>query len=129
MDDEFTYLNLNVPTFTKVTAAALALIGAVTYFATGQESVTALIPTFVAIPLFLMAVAAEQYPEKRALVMHVAVLLGLFCISGGAMGVSGLAKGDVSASVIEQLSMMIVGIFYTYVCVLSFIHARNNRED
>ena len=77
--------------------------------------------------MFGLATFAEQNPEKRALLMHFAVLLGVFCIVGGSMGISGFADGDTSASVIEQLSMMLVGIVYTYVCVLSFIHARKIR--
>ncbi|MDP6985641.1 MAG: hypothetical protein QGH38_00280 [Candidatus Thalassarchaeaceae archaeon] len=129
MSDEFIYLGMNIPTFTKVVAAVLAFIGAATYFMTGQESITALIPSFVSIPMYILATLAEQNPEKRALLMHFAVLLGVFCIAGGSMGVSGFADGDTSASVIEQLLMMLVGVVYTYVCVLSFIHARKSRLE
>jgi len=129
MSDEFIYLGMNIPTFTKVVAAVLASIGAATYFMTGQESITALIPSFVSIPMYILATLAEQNPEKRALLMHFAVLLGVFCIAGGSMGVSGFADGDTSASVIEQLLMMLVGVVYTYVCVLSFIHARKSRLE
>ncbi len=128
MSEEFTYLGMNIPTFTKVVAAILALLGAVTYFVTGQESITALIPSFVSIPLFALASMAEHNPEKRALFMHIAVLFGVFCIFGGSMGISGIADGDTSASVLEQLSMMLIGIVYTYVCVLSFIHSRKSRK-
>ena len=127
MSNEFIYLGMDMPTFTKLVAAILAFIGAVTYFMTGQESITALIPSFGSIALVGLATFAEQNPEKRALLMHFAVLLGVFCIVGGSMGISGFADGDTSASVIEQLSMMLVGIVYTYVCVLSFIHARKIR--
>ena len=129
MSDEFIYLGMNIPTFTKVVAAVLSSIGAATYFMTGQESITALIPSFVSIPMYILATLAEQNPEKRALLMHFAVLLGVFCIAGGSMGVSGFADGDTSASVIEQLLMMLVGVVYTYVCVLSFIHARKSRLE
>ena len=37
MSNEFIYLGMDMPTFTKLVAAILAFIGAVTYFMTGQE--------------------------------------------------------------------------------------------
>ena len=91
-------------------------------------SVTALIPAFLGIPFILIGILAELIPAKRAILMHIAVLLGVICIGGSAMGIRGLFSGDLSLSVIEQLVLCLIGIDYTINSIRSFRHARKLRN-
>ena len=122
---------VDIQKYTKYISFLLAVTGIFSYFITGYLSedgfsVTALIPTFIAIPLFIMAILSEKIPNKKAVFMHVAVVFGVLCILGGVMGVTALIDGDVSPSTSEQLVLFIVGLDYTINCVMSFIHARRN---
>ena len=56
--------------------AALILIGVITYFATGQESVTALIPAFVGGPVLLAGLVSLR-TEWRSYGLYAAA--GLVC--------------------------------------------------
>jgi len=91
-------------------------------------SFTALIPTFIGIPLILMGILAQLVPTKRSMFMHVAVLLGIICISGGGMAFKGLFNGEISLSIIEQLILCLIGIDYTINSIRSFKHARKLRN-
>ena len=60
----------------------LTLLGVICYVFAHQlgaehQSVTALIPAFVGVPIFLMGVLSQAKPEMRMHFMHVAVTLAL----------------------------------------------------
>ena len=93
-----------------------------------MESFTALIPGFVGVPLILLGILAGKMPERRKLLMHIAVLFGLICALGGLMGITSLIQGEVDGSTIEQLLMLVIGSTYTFACVQSFIHTRKSRR-
>jgi hypothetical protein len=98
------------------------------YVGTGMEHTTSLIPSFVGLPLVLLGIMAGRMPERRKLLMHIAVLFGLICALGGLMGISSLVQGDMGGSTYAQLIMLVVGSVYTFACVQSFIHSRKARD-
>lgn len=107
----------------------IALLGVAFYFATGGNSFTALIPTFLGIPVIACGLIAEAKENLRMHAMHVAVLLGLFGLAGGAgMGIPKLIKGDIGPASIEQTILGIISAIFVALCVKSFIDARKRRK-
>ena len=128
MDQPYTFLGFEIPRLTQIVGGALVLEGLVFYVGTGMEHTTSLIPSFVGLPLVLLGIMAGRMPERRKLLMHIAVLFGLICALGGLMGISSLIQGDMGGSTYAQLIMLVIGSVYTFACVQSFIHARKARD-
>ena len=74
-----------------------------------------------------MSFLVKKMPRRRLLFMHIAVVLTVVCLLGGAMGVQSLMKGDLSLSTIEQLILLTLAIDYSINSSKSFIHARKQR--
>ena len=123
----FTFLGQTVPRLTLFVGGILCAVGIGFYLGTGTSSITALIPTFVGIPLAALGVLAERVPERRSLFMHIAVSLGLITALGGLMAIPSLISGEVSSATAAQAIMLVLGGVYTYACVQSFIHTRSER--
>ena len=129
MEQTFTFLGFEIPRLTQIVGGALVLEGLGFYVGTGMEHTTSLIPSFVGLPLVLLGFLAGSMPERRKLLMHIAVTIGLVCALGGLMGISSLVQGDMGGSTYAQLIMLVIGSVYTFACVQSFIHARKARES
>ena len=103
----------------------LGITGVVGFYQSGAEHPTALIPTFIGIPLFVCGIIAAK-EAMRMLAIHIAVLVGLIGFIGAA---ATLFKADqemaaiVSKSITSVLCATFVGL-----CVRSFIQARKARE-
>ena len=128
MEQPYTVLGFEIPQLTQIVGGALVLEGVGFYVGTGMEHMTSLIPGFIGLPLLLLGIMAGRMPERRKLLMHIAVTFGLICALGGLMGISSLVQGDMGGSTYAQLIMLVVGSVYTFACVQSFIHARKARE-
>ena len=128
MEQPYTFLGFEIPRLTQIVGGALVLEGLGFYVGTGMEHTTSLIPSFVGLPLVLLGIMAGRMPERRKLLMHIAVLFGLICALGGLMGISSLIQGDMGGSTYAQLIMLVIGSVYTFACVQSFIHARKARD-
>jgi len=107
----------------------LIALGLGGYFGTGRESVTALIPAFLGLPLLLLGLAAlKERLRKNA--MHIAAIMGLLGFGGtvpGLMKLPALLTGaelERPAAVPVQAAMAVVCFVFVVLCVLSFIKAR-----
>ena len=63
--------------------------------------------------------------------MHIVVIFGLTIFLGGLDFVRSIFTGSVFENLwadISKLMMLLSGLFFTYQCVKSFIHARKIRE-
>src|SRR5688500_10069111 len=69
--------------------AALVALGIVGYVGSGAESPTALIPAVLGVGLVGLGYAAQR-EDRRAMAMHVAVLVALIGFLGSAMGLASL---------------------------------------
>ena len=103
----------------------LGITGIVGFYLTGAKHLTALIPAFIGIPLFVCGIIAAK-EAMRMLAMHIAILIGLIGFIGAAAtffkdGQSIEAK--FSKSITALLCATLVGL-----CVRSFIQARKARE-
>jgi uncharacterized membrane protein len=122
----------DMPWITIVVGDILILLGLLTYFAWVQlgattQSVTALIPAFIGIPIAVCGALALK-PNLRKHAMHFAVLLGLigFLASIGKF-IAG-RKPPTTIGPASQLIMAIVTGVFVALCIRSFIAARRRRE-
>ena len=116
-------------------AALLIALGFISYFGTGSQFRTALIPTWFGLALGLFGFLAISPSEsRRKLFMHINVTIGLlgFLGAGGralqstlhAKG-AGIAPNEIALA--SQLTMAGLLLVYVILCVRSFIAARRAR--
>jgi hypothetical protein len=126
---EFRFLGLSM---VKITIGyGLLLIVWAALFSIGSKSFTSWIPAMIGAPILLSGLLSHQLPARRKMIMHIAVLFGLFAFLGGFRFFSGLSSeaglfGKPKAAA-SQLMLLITGGVYTFSCVRSFIWARKNR--
>jgi hypothetical protein len=131
---EFEALGLEMPRFTMAVSTVMVVLGVIFYVLTAMKSMTALIPAFLAVPLFAMGLLSQRMPDKKKIWMHIAVLLGVVCITAGTSDFPALLRdgltndsGGFAYARLERLLTSVIGFIYTYFCVQSFRHARRNR--
>jgi hypothetical protein len=114
----------------------LSALGLICYFFAQQlgaekASVTALIPTFLGIPLMLLGYLSLAKPTMRKHFMHVAVMLstlGLLASAGRLIMVL-VREPRFGVGVAANAIMAIICLVFTVMCVRSFIAARRARES
>ena len=123
-----------MPALTLGFGCILIALGFIGYVATGQQSVTALIPSFFGAGLVVAgAVAFKDATMKHA--MHGAAMLGLLGFLGSASGLLKLpallsgAQLERPAAVASQSAMAVFCAIFVGLCVRSFIQVRRKREQ
>lgn len=107
----------------------LSVLGLASYFGTGQESVTALIPTFFGIVFLVFAQLAKKETLKKHMI-HGAAGLALLGALGAARGIPGLMdifSGEVverPLAVYAQVAMFLMCLAYLAKAIQSFRAAR-----
>ena len=115
-------------------SVVLILLGLISYFGISSESVTALIPAFIGVPMLLLGFLAlnEKY-KKHA--MHGAAVLMLIGFGGT---VSGLIKffrmigGEVferPSAITVQAIMAVLCLIFLILAIKSFIDARRGKSE
>lgn len=111
----------------------LILLGVASYFGTGQESITALIPTFFGMVFIILALFAGAESLKKHM-MHGAAGLALLGILGSARGISGfidILSGTETArplAIYAQVAMFLMCFVYIIRAVQSFRAARKKGD-
>ena len=112
----------------------LILLGLISYFGISGESITALIPTFIGIPILVLGLLAlnEKYRKQT---MHIAAVLMLIGFGGT---VSGLIKFFQMIGGIEfqrpyaitvQAIMAVLFLVFLIFAIKSFIDARGDKSE
>lgn len=91
--------------------AVLVLIGVFTYFATGSESVTALIPAFIGVPVLLAGFLATR-SGTYSIGLYLAIALTLLMVYGTFRGVGSLLGGDLSSSTVISIALLLMSLVY-----------------
>ena len=120
---------------TIVTGMLLTLLGVVFYAAAFQlgatsRSATALIPSFVGVPLILLGYGAVIKPTLRKHFIHVAVVLALlgFLASFGRLTMVMVREPNFGPAVIANMIMSAICITYVILAIRSFVEARRARD-
>lgn len=112
----------------------LVILGLISYFGISSESITALIPTFLGIPVFILGFFAlnEKYLKHAMHGAAVIMLLGFGGTVGGLIKFFRMLGGEVfdrpSAITIQAIMALICLIFLIF-SIKSFIDARRKRSE
>lgn len=109
----------------------LSILGLASYFGTGQESITALIPMFFGIVFVILGLLAKKESLHKHM-MHAAAGLALLGAFGSARGIPGLIDilGGESVgrplATYAQVAMFLMCVIFIAKAVQSFREARKN---
>jgi hypothetical protein len=120
---------MNMPRQATVFGLLLIVLGIVGYAATGAESITALIPAFFGIVMFLLGrIAVKESARKTT--MHIAAVWALLGLLGTVQGLISLGQmltgSEIPrpAAAISQSIMAILCLIFIVMAVNSFLAAR-----
>ena len=121
-----------MPFTSIICGTLLVLVGAVGYVhgvMNDKASITALIPAFFGIILFVLGVIARAKENLRKHLMHAAVAVALlgFIAAAGRL-IMKISELTMSAAVISQIAMAAVCLAFVLLGVKSFAAARQNRS-
>ena len=128
---EFKTLGMTMENLSVVYGLFLVIWGIIISFLSGSNSFTSYIPSIIGLPVLVFGFLAIKFPSKKKLYMHIVVIFGLLIFLGGLDFLRSLLTGSAfenSWADISKLMMLLTGLFFTYQCVRSFIHARKMRE-
>ena len=109
----------------------LILWGVIVSFISGSGSFTSYIPSILGAPILIFSYLSIKFISKKKMFMHIVVLFGLIIFLGGIDFIRSLVSGNAFENVYADLSkimMLVTGLFFTYQCIRSFIHARKMKE-
>ena len=109
----------------------LILWGVIISLISGSGSMTSYIPSFLGVPILIFSYLSIKFVSKKKMFMHIVVLFGLIIFLGGLDFIRSLITGNAFNNFYADLSkimMLLTGLFFTYQCIKSFIHARKIRE-
>ena len=130
MAEHFTMMGQTVPRIAIIQGSILSSWGALAYFVQSADppSVTALIPAFMGFPMIILGVLSEINDANRHHYMHASMILALVMAAGGSRLVVGWS--DMSGlALISHLFLLVGGILFIVIGVISFRHARLVRES
>ena len=106
----------------------LIIFGIFISIVSNSNSLTSYIPTFFGIPIFAFGYLSMRYPEKKKLLMHIIVLIGLIIFLGGLDFLRSYPNFFENLwADISKLSLLISGLIFTYINIQSFIFIRKNK--
>ena len=128
---EFKVAGLTMEKLSIYYGSFLILWGVIISFISGSSSMTSYIPSFLGVPILIFSYLSIKFVSKKKMFMHIVVLFGLIIFLGGLDFIRSLVTGNAFSNFYADLSkimMLITGLFFTYQCIKSFIHARKMRE-
>jgi hypothetical protein len=133
VDHDILWREVNMANVVIALGIVLSLLGLGAYFGTGRQSITALIPAFLGLPIAALGLVARD-PRRLKAAMHASVVLALLGFLGSVRGVRGaiaLASGEEVArptAVVIQTVMAVLCAIFLLVAVKSFLDARRHRS-
>ena len=128
---EFEVFGLKIENLSVYYGLFLILWGIVISLISGSNSFTSYIPSILGFPIFIFSYLSIKFTSKKKIFMHIVVLFGLIIFLGGLDILRSIISGNAFNNYwadISKLMMMLTGLFFTYQCVRSFIHARKIRD-
>ena len=127
---EYKFVGLNMQSISILYGIFLILWGVVVNFVSSSSSYTSLIPSIMGLPILIFSLLAVMFPSRIKIMMHIVVLFGLLVALGGMDVFRSLVSGNFFNSFwadLSKLMMFFTGVFFTYLCILSFRFARRNK--
>ena len=130
-NNEFKTLGMTIENFSIVYGLFLIFWGVMISLLSGSNSFTSYIPSILGLPILIFAYLSTKFISKKKLLMHIVVLFGLIVFIGGLDFIRSILTANVFNNYwadLSKLAMLLTGLFFTYQCIRSFIHARKMRE-
>ena len=129
---EFKVLGFSMENFSIVYGIFLVFWGVIISLISGSNSFTSFIPSILGLPILIFAYLSTKFISKKKLLMHIVVLFGLIVFLGGLDFIRSILIASVFDNYwadLSKLAMLLTGLFFTYQCIRSFIHARKMSEN
>jgi hypothetical protein len=130
MNKEFTFVRNTMENISMIYGTFLIIWGIVVTILSDSQSITSLIPAIFGLPIIIGSFFAKKFPNKKKLLMHIVVLIGLIIFLGGLDLIRGVMQGSIFTNIWASSSkfmMMISGLVFTVLCIKSFIFNRKNK--
>ena len=131
MNKEFRFLGNSMENIAMIYGIILIIWGVVVTLSSDSQSITSLIPTIFGVPILILSFFAKKIPSRKKLLMHIVVLIGLIIFLGGLDLIRGLIQGNIFVNLWASSSkfmMLISGLFFSGLCINSFIYNRKNKS-
>ena len=130
MNKEFTFLGNSMENIAMIYGIFLIVWGIGVTILSDSQSITSLIPAIFGLPIIILSFFAKKFPDRKKLLMHIVVLIGLIIFLGGLDLIRGLIQGNIIVNLWASSSkfmMIISGLVFTILCIKSFIFNRKNK--
>ena len=130
MSSEFRMFGMTVPQIAILDGAILSAWGVIAYSIQSADppSITAMIPAFFGLPMLVLGFLSVSNPANRHHYMHASMVFGLLMALGGARIAT--TFGEMSRlGIVSHLLLLVVGISFMVVGIMSFRSARLERES
>ena len=130
MNKEFTFLGNSIENIAMIYGIFLIVWGIGVTILSDSQSITSLIPAIFGLPIIILSFFAKKFPDRKKLLMHIVVLIGLIIFLGGLDLIRGLIQGNIFVNLWASSSkfmMIISGLVFTILCIKSFIFNRKNK--
>ena len=94
-----------------------------------SQSITSLIPAIFGFPILILYYIAKKLANKKKVLMHIIVLVGMIIFIGGLDVIRELIQGNIFTNIwasSSKLMILISGLLFTILCIKSFIYNRIN---
>jgi len=120
--------------FSIILGIILIALGLISYFGISSESITALIPTFLGVPILILGYLAlnEKYLKHAMHGALVLVILGFGGTVGGLIKFFRMLGGEVferPSAIIVQAIMAVLCMVFLIFAIKSFIDARRGKSE
>ena len=126
-NNEFKIFGTTIEKFSIFYGLFLIFWGVFVSFASGSNSLTSFIPSFIGLPILIFSALSIKFISKKKIFMHIVAFLGLITFLGGFDFFRSVISGNTFENIwadTSKIILLISGAFFTYQCIKSFINAR-----
>lgn len=126
MVQEFKFLGYNMEKISSFYGIFLIIWGVFISLFSQSSSITSYIPSLIGVCILFFSLLALYVPRRKKLFMHIVVFIGLVVVLGGLDILRGIDTIFINFwADISKIMMLLTGIFFIFLCIKSFIHARS----
>ncbi|MEC7406827.1 MAG: hypothetical protein VX461_03705 [Candidatus Thermoplasmatota archaeon] len=130
MSSEFKMFGMTVPQIAIMDGAILSAWGLIAYSIQSADppSITAMIPAFFGFPMLALGLFSVRNPANKHHYMHASMVFALLMALGGAR-IATTIDGMSWLGIVSHLLLLLVGVSFMVVGIMSFRSARIERES
>tara|TARA_B100002051_G_scaffold158549_1_gene149943 strand:- start:479 stop:880 length:402 start_codon:yes stop_codon:yes gene_type:complete len=130
MSSEFKMFGMTVSQIAIMDGAILSAWGLIAYSIQSADppSITAMIPAFFGFPMLALGLLSVRNPSNKHHYMHASMVFALLMALGGAR-IATTIDGMSWLGIVSHLLLLLVGVSFMVVGIMSFRSARIERES